>query len=99
MSIEAETAVGQTGEGRCWCCGGIMAEEALVRLGEHPEVGVCINCVQFLGRRARDYQASVLHMRLRSAAESVRGGVMSRGWHQRPVIGRALRWINQHVPW
>jgi hypothetical protein len=24
---------------------------------------------------------------------------MARGWHNRPVIGPALRWINQHLPW
>jgi hypothetical protein len=24
---------------------------------------------------------------------------MSRGWHERPVIGPALLWINRHVPW
>jgi hypothetical protein len=55
--------------------------------------------VRFLGRRARDYQASVMRKRLRGAAESIRGEVMSRGWHERPVVGPALLWINRHVPW
>jgi hypothetical protein len=36
---------------------------------------------------------------LRGAAESVRGHVMARGWHQRPVIGPALQWLNRHLPW
>jgi hypothetical protein len=99
MSAETETAAGETGQSACWCCGRLTAEEALVRLGNHPEVGVCINCVRFLGRRARDYQASVMRKRLRGAAESIRGEVMSRGWHERPVIGPALLWINRHVPW
>jgi hypothetical protein len=99
MSAETKTAVGETGNSECWCCGKIAAEEALVRLGNHPEVGVCASCVRFLGRRARDYQASVMRIRLRAAAESVRGGVMSRRWHERPVIGPALMWINRHVPW
>jgi hypothetical protein len=31
-----------------------------------------------------------MRQRLRGAAESVRGEVMARGWHQRPVIGPAL---------
>jgi hypothetical protein len=96
MSAETETAVGESG---CWCCGRVTAEGALVRLGNHPEVGVCVSCVRFLGRRARDYQASVLRRRLRGAAESVRGEVMSRGLHERPVVGPALRWLNRHVPW
>ena len=99
MSAETETAVGETGEIRCWCCGRDTAEEALVHLGNHPEVGVCVSCLRFLGRRARDYQASVMRKRLRGAAESVRGKVMSRGWHEHPVTGPALRWINRHVPW
>lgn len=99
MSAEAKTAVGETGKNRCWCCGQMTAEEALVRLGHHPEVGVCVDCVRFLRRRARDYQASVVRHRLRGAAESIRGEVISRSWHQRPVIGPALRWINRHLPW
>lgn len=99
MGAEPETAAGQAGESGCWCCGRVTAEEALVRLGNHPEVGVCVSCVGFLGRRARDYQASVMRKQLRGAAESIRGEVMSRGWHERPVIGPVLLWINRHVPW
>jgi hypothetical protein len=99
MSTEAQTAVGQTAESTCWCCGRTSPEDALVRLGNHPEVGICVNCVHFLRRRARDHQATVVRQRLRGAAESVRGDVMARGWHQRPVIGPALKWLNQHLPW
>lgn len=99
MSAETQTAVDQTGESRCWCCGRISSEDVLVHLGDHPEVGICISCVHFLRRRARDYQARAMRKRLRGAAESVRGEVMARRWHQRPVIGPALRWLNRHVPW
>jgi hypothetical protein len=99
MSAEADTAIGETGESGCWCCGRMTSQEALVHLGNHPEVGVCIGCVRFLGRRARDYQASQVRKRLRGAAESIRGQVVSRGWHERPVIGPMLLWINRHVPW
>jgi hypothetical protein len=99
MSAETQTAVGQTGESRCWCCGQIRSEGALVHLGSHPEVGICINCVHFLRRRARDRQATVVGQRLRAAAEAIRGGVMARGWHQRPVTGPALQWLDRHLPW
>jgi hypothetical protein len=99
MSAEAQPAIGETGQSECWCCGRMTFPEALVHLGNHPEVGVCINCVRFLGRRARDYLASQMRHRLRGAADSIRGEVMSRGWHDRPVIGPALLWINRHVPW
>jgi hypothetical protein len=99
MSAETHTAVAETGESGCWCCGRITPKDALVHLGNHPEVGICVNCVHFLGRRARDYQATVLRQRLRGAAESIRREVMARGWHEQPVTGPALRWINRHLPW
>jgi hypothetical protein len=99
MSAEIRSAVGQTGESSCWCCGRIEANDALVHLGSHPEVGICINCVHFLRRRARDYQATMLRQRLRGTADAVRNQVMARGWHQRPVIGPALQWLNRHLPW
>jgi hypothetical protein len=99
MSAEPEPAAGETGESECWCCGRITSPAALVHLGKHPEVGVCVSCVRFLGRRARDYQASQMRIRLRGAAESIRGQVMSRGWHERRLIGPVLRWINRHAPW
>jgi hypothetical protein len=41
----------------------------------------------------------MMRQRLRSAAESIRGEVMTRGWHERPVIGPALKWINRYLPW
>jgi hypothetical protein len=100
MSAEIQAAVGQTGEGRCWCCGQIRSEDALVHLGSHhPEVGICINCVHFLRRRARDHQAPMMRRRLRGTVESIRGEVMARGWHRRPVIGPALQWLDWHLPW
>jgi hypothetical protein len=99
MSAQAERAAGETGESGCWCCGRAASEEQLVRLGRHPEVGVCLDCVGFLGRRARDREASLVHERLRSAADSVRGGVTARQWHRLPVIGPVLRWVGRHSPW
>jgi hypothetical protein len=99
MSAETQTAIGQTSESSCWCCGQPRSEDTLVHLGNHPEVAICISCVHFLRRRARDRQATVMRQTLRGAAESVRGQVVARGWHQRPVIGPALQWLDQHLPW
>jgi hypothetical protein len=99
MSAETHAAAEPASQSTCWCCGRASAEDSLVRLGNHPEVGICINCVRFLQRRARDHQATVMRQRVRGAAESVRRGVMARGWHQRPVVGPALRWVNRHLPW
>jgi hypothetical protein len=80
-AMSAETAVG---ESRCWCCGQTIPEGALVHLCDHPEVGMCINCVHWLRRRARDYQATVLRQRLRGAAESIRREDMARGLARAP---------------
>jgi hypothetical protein len=99
MTAETEAAVGETGENGCWCCGRLTSEKALVRLGHHPEVGVCVDCVRFLGRRARDYQASLMRARLRGTAGSIRGQIIARKWHRLPVIGPVLRWIGRHSPW
>jgi hypothetical protein len=99
MSTETEAVKDETGESRCWCCGKPRSEISLVHLGNHPEVGICISCVHFLRRRAMDQQATVMRQTLRGAAESVRRQVMTRGWHERPVIGPALQWLNRHLPW
>jgi hypothetical protein len=99
MSAQTQVPVVKATEGACWCCGRVTAEDALVHLDNHPEVGICINCVHFLGRRAGDYQATVVRQRLRATAESIRAKVMARGWHQHPAFGPALRWINRHLPW
>ena len=99
MTAQTQTARDQAGESSCWCCGRTRPEDDLVHLGNHPEVGICLNCVHFLRRRARDRQATMLRQQLRGAAESVRGQVMAHGWHERPVIGPALLWLNRHLPW
>ena len=41
-------------EPTCWCCGRHYPEDSLVRLGSHPEAGVCFQCAKFLHRRARE---------------------------------------------
>ncbi len=99
MNAETQTAIGHTDESECWCCGQTRSTDTLVHLGNHPEVSICISCVHFLRRRARDRQATVIRQTLRGAAESVRAQVTARGWHERPLIGPALQWLNRHLPW
>jgi hypothetical protein len=86
-------------ENTCWCCGKGATRSEVVRLGNHPEVAVCVNCAHFLHRRARDLQATGTRKRLRDGAETIRQQVIARDLHNRPVIGPALRWINKHSPW
>lgn len=92
-------AADEAAQASCWCCGRATAQNSLVHLGNHPEVGVCVNCTRFLSRRARDLQATAVRMRLRKAAEGIRRDVMARDLHNRPVIGPVLRWVNQRSPW
>jgi hypothetical protein len=42
--------------GGCWCCGDRTVRASLLRLGEHPEVGVCFRCVRVLARRKREIE-------------------------------------------
>jgi hypothetical protein len=86
---------------RCWCCGSPYRESDLIRLGSRPEVGVCLRCAHFLHQQARGRE-DALHpspaTRVRDALRAGRRVVMQQGWHQRPVIGRALRWLGRRLP-
>ena len=56
----AMTAVGgefgSSGVPGCWCCGDRTVAASLLRLGEHPEVGVCFRCVRVLASRMREVE-------------------------------------------
>lgn len=58
----AMTAIGgdlfgpQDGVPGCSCCGDRTVAASLLRLGEHPEVGVCFRCVRTLTRRKREIE-------------------------------------------
>jgi hypothetical protein len=85
----------------CWCCGKAYPESELVRLGNHPEVAVCIPCAHFLYQQARGRE-DALHPSpaswVRDQLRSARRVVMQQGWHQKPVIGEPLRWLGRHLP-
>ncbi|MGH3823192.1 MAG: hypothetical protein ACRDRA_10220 [Pseudonocardiaceae bacterium] len=90
-----------TGHSDCWCCGKIFGEDKLVRLGEHPEVGVCLQCATWLKRRAIAHhhkQHPSPSGRLLSAIDTVRNKVIKRGWHDHPRLGPLLRGINRYLP-
>jgi hypothetical protein len=90
-----------TGEVACWCCGHQRAESDVVRLGEHPEVAVCLGCAHFLHQRARGREDAARPSpasRVRDALRAGRRLVMRRGWHQAPVLGRVLRRLGQRLP-
>jgi len=85
----------------CWCCGSGYPESQLVRLGSHPEVGVCLRCAHFLHRQARGREDALRRSpasRLRDGLRSAQALVTRRRWHQKPFIGRPLRWLGRRLP-
>jgi len=89
------------GQVSCWCCGSSQSEASVIRLGDHPEVAVCLGCAHFLHRQARGREDAVRPSpatRARDALRTVRRFVVGRGWHQKPVIGRLLRRLGRHSP-
>jgi hypothetical protein len=85
----------------CWCCGEHFAEHHLVRLGSHPEVGVCLGCARFLQRWAAEREDE-LHpsraARVRAGVRRIRDWVIRRDWHRLGLVGRVLRRIDRHLP-
>jgi hypothetical protein len=100
--MSPRTAVGTDevdGSSACWCCGARKPETRLLRLGARPEAAVCVECVAHLRQRALAHEeppAVVRH--LHAAANQVRDVVTAVGLHNQPLIGPALRWINQRSP-
>ena len=86
---------------QCWCCGAQYSETALVRLGQHPEVGICFECAHWLRRRAtarHDEQHPTPAGDLRRVVQAARDHVIDRGWHHRRPLGPLLRRIDHHLP-
>jgi hypothetical protein len=100
VSVQPEQERASSGTG-CWCCGAEYPEAELVRLGQHPEVGVCLRCARWLQRRAvqrHDQQHPSPAARLRGGIQAVRDAVIRKGWHERGALGAVLRWIDRHLP-
>ena len=45
----------------CWCCGDHTVQASLLQLREHPEVGVCFQCVDSLAKRKRSIERMTRH--------------------------------------
>lgn len=89
------------GHQRCWCCDNEFPSDALVHLGAHPEVAICFDCARWVGRRAAqraDVGERGFGARVRRALARLRAAVISRGWHDWPVVGLILRAIDRRLP-
>jgi hypothetical protein len=85
----------------CWCCGVIDDPAKLVRLGNHPEVMLCIRCAHWISKRAwqiEDQSRVGLAVRGRDQLRRIRQAVMQRGWQHSRFLGRPLRWLGKHLP-
>ena len=85
----------------CWCCGKDVEEPQLLRLGDHPEVGVCTRCAHWLHRRARavaDTGSRRPGALVRRTIDAARRAVVRRGIPHVPLVGPMLRWLDRHLP-
>jgi hypothetical protein len=100
---EIRTTVDQASEAEpgCWCCGQIHPADQMVKLGNHPEVRLCLRCAHFVHQRAweiEDHNTRGPASLVRDKLRNLRAGVMRRGWHQDRFIGGGLRWLGKHLP-
>jgi hypothetical protein len=99
MSADETDFAEQAGE--CWCCGNRYPDAALLHLGSHPEVRVCLGCGDYLAQRARERRDELtpsLAGRGRDVLRRARGVVMDHGWHELQVVGPVLRRLGRHLP-
>lgn len=104
MSAEpVSTAVDRQDDGtvQCWCCDLTDAPDRMVRLGNHPEVHLCLRCAHFVHQQAwriedsgKQGPAAYTRGRLRE----LRAEVMRRGWHRNRIVGARLRWLGKYLP-
>jgi hypothetical protein len=79
----------------------LQPPEEIVHLADRPEVGVCLGCAHFLHQRARAREDELRPSpgaRARDGLRAVRGLVVTRRWHEKPVIGPVLRWLGPRLP-
>lgn len=98
MSLAADRHASSM-DSECWCCGSTFPPAQLIRLGQHPEVGLCVACVGDLRRRAHLNQTAKLTKPIYQLGEQARSAVVARGWHRAPVIGALLRGVGRLSPW
>jgi hypothetical protein len=85
----------------CWCCGAATTPTTEVRLGNHPEVALCLPCARWVAKRAgevEDRGRSGPGVRARSIARRGREYVVRHGWHRHPLVGRSLRRLGRYLP-
>ena len=103
VSAEPVTTLDQNDDRsvQCWCCGSIEAPDRIVRLGEHPEVHLCLQCAHFVHQQAWELEDVGKHgpaAFARDQFRNLRAEVIRRGWHKNKLIGGKLRWLGKYLP-
>jgi hypothetical protein len=89
------------GASDCWCCGMIESPEKMVRLGNHPEVTICVRCAYSIKNWAweiEDQSRTGPAVRARDWFRRLRRDAVRRGWHRSRWIGRPVRWLGRRLP-
>lgn len=85
----------------CWCCGEQQATSSVVRLGDRPEVTLCLRCAHFVHRRAQaieDAGVRTMATRARDVVRASESFVIQHDLQHKPVIGPVLRWLGPRLP-
>jgi hypothetical protein len=101
MTSETSVQDEESGHSECWCCGQSAPSGQMVRLGNHPEVALCLRCARFVAHRANeieDRQRTGPAVLARNVVRRVRRAVVDHGWHNKPIVGPGLQWLGRHLP-
>lgn len=96
-----QAPAGIDGSAVCWCCGDRNGESSVVRLGDHPEVMLCLRCAHSIHRRAQaieDAGVRTMATRVRGVVRTSESFVIRYGLQRKPLIGPLLRWLGPRLP-
>lgn len=85
----------------CWCCGLAEDPHRMVRLGNHPEVTLCLRCARWAAKQAaqlEDRGRTGVLVSVRDRLRLARQVVIERGWHRNRYVGGALRRLGRRLP-
>ena len=101
MTEAAANAGEASGELACWCCGRPGRGDRMVRLGDHPEVALCLACARWAGKQAaaiEDQGRAGPMVTMRGWLRQARTAAIRRNWHRHPIFGPAVRWVGKRWP-
>jgi len=104
MSAEASIAAIDLNDGgnvHCWCCDTSDSPDRMVRLGNHPEVHLCLQCPHYVHQQAWEIEDEGKRgpaALVREGVRNLRAEVIRRGWHRNRLVGDKLRWLGKYLP-